>query len=119
MATHLSLLISHDIVPNWKWKTSPANGNKLISPSQMETRHLFNTLRMIWNHTMPSDARIHPYKEYDFSSYYTPSYLKIAILKIGVELLNRKDIRPQWAKELDIMINYINSRFDLLEISKV
>jgi len=33
-------------------------------PKSMETRHVFFTLRMIWNHHAPLEARIEPYRRY-------------------------------------------------------
>ncbi len=91
----------------WKWKES--NGPDHV-PSEMETRHLFYTLRMIWNHTMPESVRFHPYQHYAFSAFYTPEYLQQAIHFIGHELLNRPDIKPKWQAELASMAEHFADR---------
>lgn len=85
----------------WVWKTSD---NRRLSPSNMDTNHLFNTLKMIWNHFMPTEFRITPFKQYSyFSSFYTREYLGEAIQKIGKELLNRDDLTPSQKDQLQYM----------------
>jgi hypothetical protein len=86
------------------WRT---RDGQHIDVSRMETRHLFYTLRMIWNHTMPKDAKLKPYRSYAFSSFYTEQYLKEAIRHIFHELTGRKDISKRFVKELEIMAKYV------------
>lgn len=93
-------------ISDFKWKDST---NKFHTPSSMETRHLFYTLRMIWNHTMPEEAKLKPYKKYYFGSFYTEKYLLEAIIHIYSELCTRKDISLKWEAELQKMYLYINT----------
>lgn len=65
---------------------------KLHSPILMGTRHLYFTVVMIWNHTMPYEARTHNYKEYRFGPFYSPSYLETAIRWMLPEVLRRHDL---------------------------
>lgn len=91
----------------WKWKDTH---DSYHAPSEMETRHLFYTLRMIWNHTMTESIRLYPYKEYAFSPFYTPEYLQQAIHFIGYELLNRPDIKLKWKADLASMAKHFAKR---------
>lgn len=75
-------------------------------PNEMETRHLFYTLRMIWNHTMPERVRMTPYRAHEFIDFYTVTYMESAVKAIGSELFTRNDITPQWRKELDFMASH-------------
>lgn len=74
----------------------------------MKTRHLFYVLRMIWNHTMPDDAKLKPYQKYKFSKFYTEEYLLTAIQALYKELKTRPDLTHQWKSELVRMSNYVN-----------
>lgn len=85
----------------WKWKDSKGN---FYEPKNMETRHLFFTLRMIWNHSM--DIKLEPYKKYVFSSFYTAEYMRDALFNIGTELFTRTDINPTWQNDLDKMTSH-------------
>lgn len=73
------------------------------SPARMATRHLFYTLRMIWNHTMPEHVKLRPYHEYEFSADYTVEYMRDAVFALGAALLSRPDLDPRWQRELDQM----------------
>ena len=76
----------------------------------MEDRHLFFTVRMIWNHAMPEEARTHEYRKYQFGSRYTPEYMKSALIHMIPELLNRDQSEwpKQWIDQLNGMIAWLN-----------
>ncbi|NML34544.1 hypothetical protein [Paraburkholderia antibiotica] len=84
-------------VGGWQWRDSKG---EFHYPANMETRHLFYTLRMIWNNFMPADARVGAVKLYEFGRFYTRDYLKQAIYRIAEELAKRDDMRPEWAAQL-------------------
>ena len=75
-------------------------------PKSMETRHVFFTLRMIWNHHAPLEARIEPYRRYQFNPFYTTEYLSQSVKVLMTELSKRKDMTPYWRKNLDHMVYY-------------
>ena len=77
-------------------------------PSRMETRHLFYTLRMIWNNTMPASARI-PGNLYSFGPTYTREYMMGAIVAIVPELAMREDMTIEWRQQLQHMINWLST----------
>lgn len=88
----------------WRWRS---NGGELHAPAEMATRHLFHTLRMIWNNVMPEEARVGFVKLYWFGPQYTPRYLREATLHIGRELLGRPDLQPEWRAQLDRMADWL------------
>jgi len=96
--------LKNRIIQAFRWRDRKGN---FFLPSEMQTRHLFYTLRMIWNHTMPLDAQFKHFKKYEFSKFYTEDYLKSAVYYITNELAVRDDIKPAWEKELQTMINYL------------
>ena len=83
--------------------------------ARMETRHLFNVLVMIWNHTMPDDAKTHDYKRYSFSAFYAPRYMQSAIKAILPELSARLDVTFAQAQRLEKMAAYFKENQPLLE----
>ena len=78
-------------------------------PKDMATHHLFYTLRMIWNHTVPEDMKIKPYKHYRLDpNAYNKEYLITAIRALGEELARRNDTElymPQLNKMMEFMKN--------------
>ena len=75
-------------------------------PSRMETRHLFYTLRMIWNNTMPANARL-PGNLYSFGPTYTREYMLGAIASIVPELAKREDMTIEWRQQLQRMVDWL------------
>lgn len=74
---------------------------------RMETRHLFYTLRMIWNHTMPASARL-PGNLYSLGPTYTRDYMLKAIEAIVPELATRNDMTKDWVRQLQKMIDWLS-----------
>ena len=75
---------------------------------RMETRHLFYTLRMIWNHTMPVSARL-PGNLHSFGPIYTRDYMINAIEAIVPELATRNDMTKDWMQQLQKMIDWLST----------
>jgi len=78
-------------------------------PKDMETKHIFFTLRMIWNHSAPEYMRIEPYKRYSFGSFYTPTYIKTTVVNLCEELSKRTDLQPYFVKCLNIIKSHLNN----------
>ena len=72
---------------DFKWRDRKGN---MLSVLEMKTSHLFYTLRMIWNHTMPQDAIIPSCNMYRFPEFYTECYMKQAIRNIMPVLFSRE-----------------------------
>ena len=73
---------------------------------EMHTRHLFYTLRMIWNNTMPEQCRL-PGNLYVFGPSYSRAYLISAIRPLALELSKRKDMTEEWKLQLQKMIAWL------------
>ena len=72
---------------------------RLHDPKDMETRHLFYTFRMLWNHTMPENMRSANYKRWRL--HMSEDYIKQAIKHIGMALSERTDIHSEWVREIE------------------
>lgn len=95
-----------ELDPAWRWYS--AIDRCWVHPSEMETRHLFFTFRMIWNHSMPPEWEVgYNVKRHEFGKRYTPEYMKQAVAQIGRELATRTDIDPLWQDELDQMAEFL------------
>lgn len=99
------LTSNNAIAKPFEWRMSGGRG--YISVKAMATRHLFNTLRMVWNLTMPADATISRVNYSGFGSEYTAEYLKQAMAHIYMELLGRDDVTPAMLADLQAMREYL------------
>jgi len=66
---------------------------------RMTTRHLYYTLLMIWNHSAQEHLKYRPFKEYDFTPFYTKEYFIEAVPFLLRELQTR-DLPDQWRNRL-------------------
>ena len=81
-----------DIDTGFKWRDKRGGFHK---PSNMQTRHVYYTLRMIWNHSAPDYARVTPYRHYThFNEYYTPEYMGRTVKAMFAEIQTRNDPQP-------------------------
>ena len=96
---------------NFTWRMS---GGKTIKPSEMETRHLFMTLVLIWNNVMPDETHIHKsghwtHHNRPFGPMYGARYLAAAIPALAAELWTRNDVKPEWEVTLDVMAEHVTA----------
>ncbi len=97
-------------VADFLWRDSAGTFH---NPEQMVDRHLFFTVRMIWNNFMPEAARIVGDGEtprlYRFGSYYSKRYMLTAIRAMVPLLLKRYDRLPSgWKFQIDFMRQCFN-----------
>lgn len=80
--------------------------------SEMETRHLFYTLRMIWNNRMPVPVPDNP-KFYRFNpKTHSDEYLSEMLTVIASELFERDDISPWFQSQLDWMKSQLTKKIE-------
>lgn len=91
-------------VEQFKWRSSDGIFHDV---EHMATRHLFYTLRMIWNHSAKQQYRIRPYNKYTFSKFYTEKYLKRAVIAMVREVSYRTDLQGWQKDELRHMVNCV------------
>lgn len=93
------------IVPGWRWRTSREGD---VTPASMRTTHLFYTLRMIWNHSMPTSMKVgRNVQMYRFGARHDARYMRSAIIHIGAELFGRDDLSAWMKRELDEMAAHL------------
>lgn len=90
------------VVETFEWK--PAGSDRPGIPlHEMSTTHLYNVLRMIWNHTAPEELKLQPYRQYKFGAFYTVEYMQTAVRLMLAELDNRTGLSTRSAKEVRYM----------------
>jgi hypothetical protein len=92
-----------DLTEGFKWRDG---SGQMHAPGGMETRHLFYTLRMIWNNTMPATARL-PGNLYRFPPHYTTAYMRDAIKALSQELVTRQDMTEEYTTQLQHMLDWL------------
>ena len=68
------------------WRTHEGED---LRPSQMDTLHLFHTVKMLWNHTVPDEQQIKPFRQW--SLYFDADERKEAMKEMLAELKRRTD----------------------------
>ena len=90
--------------PCFLWKD---RHNQYHNPRTMYTRHLYFTLCMIWNHSVPYKYRTYDFIQYEFGPFYTTEYMAKAVINIAYELAQRNDLTPQWKDTLTRMVEIV------------
>lgn len=93
-------------VGNFLWRTK--DSGQYLRPCIMKTSHLFFTLRMIYNNTVPEIYRHPPVRLYTFDSFYTKEYLTLAVIAMLMELSNRNDMTAYFKRALQFMKDNID-----------
>ena len=84
-----------------KWKTSAGSSTEL---TDMETSHLFYTIRLVWNSFMPRPLSVGTYKAVWFNTeLYTSKYLTKLLPALYKELLARDNITDRHKQQLEDM----------------
>jgi len=110
--TDLVPLDRREVDLRWRWRSRDGEHHY---PRDMETRHLFHTLRMVWNNRMPPHMRVgERIRLYRFGSHYSHAYLGKAVLQIGAELFRRTDLTGLQQRELEEMAAWFLKDQDLI-----
>src|SRR6266436_216625 len=92
----------YPVDPDFIWQTQEG---ELLHPTEMSVFHLYHSLRMIWNHTVPVEYRFLPYKPYNYRA--GRLQRKRAVANLFSELMNRPN-RPKYMDDcLAVMAHYI------------
>jgi len=89
---------------DYRWTMSDGTS---IAPVDMKTDHLFNTVVMLWHHTMPAEAELYPHRRWRLGPRFTPEYTDTAIRTLLHELMARDGLTPH-------QIGTLRRMFDLL-----
>lgn len=97
----LTTLASKEVANTFRWKPRQ---EPEIAVADMSTRHLFFTVRMLWNNFMPDPARVGDVRLYRFGSHYTREYMADAIRAMVPELERREaNLHDDWKQQLSKM----------------
>ena len=94
-----------NVAETFRWRSHDGAHH---DPKNMATRHLFYTIRMIWNNTMPAAARL-PGNLYTFGPTYHRDYLLQAVKALSQELATRTDMAPAWVEQLQHMLRWLGT----------
>lgn len=92
------------------WKTKDG---RLLKPADMDTTHIFNTIKMLWNHTAPESMKIQPYIFYADISSWSHDKIRDAVINFAGEIINRKDLTIKQKSDFEIMLNHINLHYKI------
>lgn len=110
------LAIKKDAVDGFQWRDRHGNFHR---PEDMSTKHLYSTLKMIWNIYAPPSLRIAPVNLYTLSSFYTSMYLATGVRAMMEELSTRHDLNIHQRIGLDLMIERVSAGDkDLISLQK-
>lgn len=110
-------LRSQPVDAGFHWRTK---GGDFVRPGNMETRHVFFTWLMIWNHSCPEDLVRSEGRRYtDFDQFYTPAYMVQAFRVMFNELKGRKDLRASWRQVVDEVLTSYAKWHGLDELKKI
>lgn len=86
------------LVDQFKWRDKHGNFHKV---EDMETRHLFHVVRMVWDHSMPPGHQTSFKNRYTFPPFYSEDYMALAVRLMLPALFHRRDLTPEmeyWLK---------------------
>lgn len=97
--------------PNFRWETMEC---KILTTREMNTWHLFNSLKMIWNNTVPAHCRVSNFKPYSGIDKWPKRLRQHAITCLYHELCLRPDVTKDMIRVLREMMAHM-SRIPLEE----
>lgn len=89
ICAEMAAKLNTQLQTDWRWRDRDGN---MWSVKDMRTSHLFFTLRMIWNNTLPAYMHVGDVKLYRFGAFYTDQYMVNAIIHIYDELTTRNNV---------------------------
>lgn len=109
METQTEVLIPDVLLPmqEYKWRDSRGQFHKI---DDMETRHLFHVVRMVWDHSMPHEFQTNFLNRYRFPEFYHESYMALTVRLMLPVLFNRRDLEPYMQYWLNHMHECLTER---------
>lgn len=100
MNTKVRLQDNFALAVHYRWRDKAGDLHRI---QDMETRHLFHVVRMIWDHSMPKEWQTRWPRRYYFDKFYTIDYMSLSIRLMLPALLNRRDLTPEMMYWLSFM----------------
>lgn len=92
--------MNHQLALPFMWRT---RHGEYLQTSEMQTRHVFHVVRMLWNHSAPEHLKLYPHHKWSFGASYTPAYVKEAVRAMFLELSNRNDLEEWMIRDIEHM----------------
>lgn len=73
---------------------------QILEISEMDTRHIFHCVRMLWNHTVPIKYRLLPYRRYRLDM--TREYI-LSRMKALLDELSRRELEDWMIADIRYM----------------
>ena len=89
------------------WRTSKGEE---IPIREMESKHLFFCVRMLWNHSCPPHLRFEPFKRWNLNR--PVKYWTDRLPLLLVELQTRGDLDSWMINQLNQMVNHTSPRVE-------
>lgn len=106
--------MTKEITEGFRWQTMEG---EILTLDQMETTHVFNSLKMIYNNTCPPEFRVGRFIEYRDIAFRPAKERRKCVLVFIAELSRRDDI-PAWAMNLLIQMRDNMGKWGSLEGSE-
>lgn len=102
MDTDTEILVpSHlSLVSEYKWRDRRGILHRV---DDMETKHMFHVVRMVWDHSMPSGHQTSFPRRYRFPEFYTEAYMALTVRLMLPTLFVRRDLTPEMLYWLQFM----------------
>ena len=84
-------------VENFHWRTQEG---EVLTPPEMETSHIFNCVRMIFNHTAPEEMKLRPFKHWPSWEDVPAIQKRVCVMAFLTELSRRTDLNPSQLSQL-------------------
>lgn len=115
--TEVKIVGTTMLVEEYKWRDKSGTFHRI---DDMETRHLFHVVRMVWDHSMPREWQTRFKRRYRFSEFYSDDYMALTVRLMLPALLHRRDLTPEMMYWLSFMENCLkNKRLQIPFVLKI
>lgn len=91
------------LVTEYKWRDRHGVMHRV---EDMETRHLFHVVRMVWDHSMPRKWQTKFPNRYKFPEFYSAGYMALTVRLCLPALFHRRDLTP----EMEYWLKYMHDK---------
>lgn len=98
--TEVAVPADNAVVDEYKWRDARGKFHRV---DDMETRHLFHVVRMVWDHSMPTMYQTRFPKRYTFGEFYNEAYMALTVRLMIPTLFTRRDLTPEMEYWLQFM----------------
>lgn len=88
------------LVEEYKWRDKKGEFHRI---DDMETRHIFHVVRMVWDHSMPPGHQTSFPNRYRFPEFYSEPYMALTVRLMLPVLFHRRDLQPYMEYWLQFM----------------